>query len=295
MNSGVGRAFVRGIVGVLSVVLVSTLVPARSGQAKSRPIVPRELFGMHYHGVSNSIPGFRVGCCAPLGQRRDLGGPPADPGRHQLGSPRCRGRTTPSGRDRRDPVRVRPYAGQWAAAQPEPGRPYRQRVCVRAGEHGLLHQLRAALLPSATAGGSRPTTCGMRPTSRSSWTGPSKQLAQLTIEGSRAIKSVDPGAKVLAPSITYGVFTPRPQLLEGVRLADEEGTLADRRGQRPPVLQDPQLPDQARQDDHQDQVVLPQVRLQGSDLGHRGQLRRPSWAGPAASSRSSTAGMSLPG
>jgi hypothetical protein len=43
------------------------------------------------------------------------------------------------------------------------------------------------------------------------WTGTSKQLADLTIQGSRAIKSVDPAAKVLTPSITYGAFTRRPK------------------------------------------------------------------------------------
>ncbi len=43
------------------------------------------------------------------------------------------------------------------------------------------------------------------------WTGTSKQLADLVIKGSRAIKSADPNAKVLAPSITYGAFTRRPK------------------------------------------------------------------------------------
>ena len=43
------------------------------------------------------------------------------------------------------------------------------------------------------------------------WTGTSKQLAELVIQGSRAIKSADPNAKVLAPSITYGAFTRRPK------------------------------------------------------------------------------------
>ncbi|HSO04330.1 MAG TPA: hypothetical protein VLQ92_07605 [Candidatus Limnocylindrales bacterium] len=41
--------------------------------------------------------------------------------------------------------------------------------------------------------------------------GTSKQLADLTIKGARAIRSADPAAKVLAPSSTYGVFTRRPK------------------------------------------------------------------------------------
>ncbi len=209
MNSGVGRAIVRGIVGVLSVLLVSTLLPAGAAQAKAKPIVPRELFGMHYHGVSNGVPNVRMGAVrlwdsgvawAILQPTPDaINWAPLDAAVNNAvaaGIPEIQ--------------YAFGHTPLWAAAQPNLPGPIGNGSASEPANIAYFTNFARAMAERYRG---RITSYDMwnEANLKIYWTGTSKQLAELVIQGSRAIKSVDPTAKVLAPSITYGAFTRRPK------------------------------------------------------------------------------------
>lgn len=140
MNSGVGRIFARGIVGVLSLVLVSTLVPGTAAQAKSHPVVPMELFGVHYHGISNSQPNFRVGAIRLWDSGVTWAALNPAQGVYEWGA---LDRAVDNARNA-GALEVQYVFGvtpQWAAAKPALKGFYGLGV-VPPGEHGLLHGLR---------------------------------------------------------------------------------------------------------------------------------------------------------
>jgi hypothetical protein len=209
MNSGVGRSIVRGIVGIISIVLVSTLLPTGAAFAKSKPVVPRELFGMHYHGVSNSVPNFRVGAVrlwdsgvawATLQPTPDtFNWGPLD---SAVANAQAAGVAEIQYAFGHTPV--------WAAAQKNKPGPIGNGTASEPANMAYFTNFARAVAERYRG---RITSYDMwnEGNLKIYWTGTSKQLADLTIQGSRAIKSVDPAAKVLTPSITYGAFTRRPK------------------------------------------------------------------------------------
>jgi hypothetical protein len=199
---------VRGIVGVLSLVLVSTLVPT-AAQAKSHPVVPMELFGAHYHGISSGQPNFRVGAIRLWDSGVTWAQLNPAPGVYEWAALDA---AVDNARNA-GALEVQYVFGvtpQWAAAKPQ-----------LKGFYGL-----GSSSPPATMAYFTDFAMAMadryrgRITSYEIWNegslkvffgGTAKQLADLTVQGSRAIKSVDPAAKVLSSSSTYGVFTRRPK------------------------------------------------------------------------------------
>ncbi len=199
----------RGVAAALAVVLVSTLVPAGAASAKKRPVVPSELFGVHYHSVSSAPVNFRVGAI----RLWDTGVSWTD-------------------------LQPTPEAINWApldaaVANAEAGG---AREIQYAFGHTPLWAAKYPDLPGPIGDGSSSVPARLdyfldfaravaeryegRITSYDMWNegslriyfkGTSKDLARMTIKGSRVIKRADPAAKVLAPSITYGVFDRRPK------------------------------------------------------------------------------------
>ena len=161
MNSGVGRIFARGIVGVLSLVLVSTLVPVTAAQAKSHPVVPMELFGVHYHGISNSQPNFRVGAIRLWDSGVTWARAEPRAGRLRVGASGPGRRQRPQRRGAGGPVRLRRHASVGCRQARAQGL-LRARGVVPAGGHGLLHGLRDCHGRSGTRVGSPPTRSGTR-------------------------------------------------------------------------------------------------------------------------------------
>ncbi len=209
MNSRVGRVILRGIVGGLALALVSTIGPAGTAAAKIRPVVPTELFGVHYHSISGAPVNFRVGA-----------------------------------------IRLWDTGVSWADLQPTPGEINWAPLdaAVANAEAGGAREIQYAFghtpvwaakyknVPGPIGDGTSSVPEDLdyfldfaravaeryrgRITSYDMWNegslkiyfyGTSKDLARMTIKGSRVIKSVDPAAQVLAPSITYGVFDRRPR------------------------------------------------------------------------------------
>jgi hypothetical protein len=190
-------------------VLVSTLIPTGAAFAKSKPVVPRELFGMHYHGVSNSVPNFRVGAVRlwdsgvawatiqPTPDTFNWG--PLD---SAVANAQAAGIAEIQYAFGHTPV--------WAAAQPNKPGPIGNGTASEPANMAYFTNFARAVAERYRG---RITSYDMwnEGNLKIYWTGTSKQLADLTIQGSRAIKSVDPAAKVLTPSITYGAFTRRPK------------------------------------------------------------------------------------
>ncbi len=163
---------------------------------------------MHYHSVSNSVPGFRVGAVrlwdsgvawAALQPTPDtINWGPLDAA---VANAQAAGIAEIQYAFGHTPV--------WAAAQPNQVGPIGNGSASEPANMAYFTNFARAVAERYRG---RITSYDMwnEANLKIYWTGTSKQLAQLTIEGSRAIKSVDPGAKVLAPSITYGAFLRRP-------------------------------------------------------------------------------------
>lgn len=208
MIPGVGRHFLRGIVGLISVVLVSTLLPATAAQAKNYPVVPGELFGVHYHAVSDSVPNFRFGAIrlwdsgvtwARLNPA--FGVYDWEPLDRAVDNARVAGAT--------EVQYVFGVTPAWAASRPNEKGFYGSGSASAPASIEYFTTFAAALADRYRG----------RITSYEIWneaslkiffTGTAKQLANMTIQGSRTIKSVDPAAVVVSSSTTFGVFTRRP-------------------------------------------------------------------------------------
>jgi hypothetical protein len=189
-------------------VLVGTLLPAGAAQAKSYPVVPSQLFGAHYHAISNSVPNFRVGAIRLWDSGVDWARLNPAPGVYEWGpldqavdNARAAGAT--------EVQYVFGVTPQWAALKPTSSGFYGPGTSsppatvdhFTAFARALAERYRGRITSYEIWNEGSLTIF---------WNGTSKQLADLTIAGSAAIKSVDPGAAVIGPSTTYGVFQRRP-------------------------------------------------------------------------------------
>ena len=194
---------------MLTVLLVSTLIPAQAAQAKSRPVVPMELFGVHYHDISNTQPNFRVGAVRLWDSGVTWAKLNPAQGVYEWDA---LDRAVDNARNAGalEVQYVFGVAPQWAAAKPTMNGFYGPGSNSPPAQMAFFTDFARAMAERYIG----------RITSYEIWNegslkvffgGTSKQLADLTIKGARAIKSVDPGAKVLSASSTYGVFTRRPK------------------------------------------------------------------------------------
>jgi hypothetical protein len=168
-----------------------------------------ELFGVHYHNIINSQPNFRVGAVRLWDSGVTWARLNPAPGVYEWDA---LDRAVDNARNA-GALEVQYVFGvtpQWAAAKPD-----------LMGFYGLGASSPPAKLAYFTdfARAMAERYRG-RITSYDIWNegslkvffgGTAKELANMTIKGSRAIKSADPQAKVLSASSTYGVFTRRPK------------------------------------------------------------------------------------
>lgn len=208
MHPGVGTKVGRLLWVIVALVLASTLLPAPPAAAKPAPVVPSQLFGMHYHAVSKKAPEFRAGAIrlwdSGVSWRRL--NPAA--GRYDW-APLDRAVTNARKSGARDIQYVFGLTPRWAAARP------RESSFYGLGAASPPRELKSfTTFASAVArrykGRITSYEIWNEGSLKSFFTGTSKQLADMTIHGARAIRAAAPGAQVAAPSSTYGVFTRRP-------------------------------------------------------------------------------------
>lgn len=209
VTAGVGRQVARSIVVLIALVLAGTLVPALPAQAKSRPVVPAELFGMHYHQISRTVPDFRVGAIRLWDS--GVGWNVINPAQGSYNwEPLDRAVDNARAGGAREIQYVFGVTPQWAAADKNVAGLYGPGTSSPPARLEYFVDFARAVAERYRG----------RITSYEIWnegslkiffSGTSKQLADMTIKGSRAIKSADRAAKVLAPSTTYGVFDRRPK------------------------------------------------------------------------------------
>jgi hypothetical protein len=195
--------------GALVALLAGTFLPVGSAHATTKPVIPVELFGAHYHSISSSQPSFRVGAIRLWDSGVNWARLNPAPGVFEWDA---LDRAVDNARNA-GALEVQYVFGvtpQWAAASPAMSGLYGPGTSSPPARMAYFTDFARAMAERYRG----------RITSYEIWNegslkiffgGTAKQLADLTIQGSRAIKSVDPGAKVLSASSTYGVFTRRPK------------------------------------------------------------------------------------
>ncbi|MGB8020778.1 MAG: endo-1,4-beta-xylanase [Candidatus Nanopelagicales bacterium] len=198
----------RIMVAILSFVLAFTLAPAPQAQAKTYPVVPMELFGMHYHAVGDKTVTFRVGAIRLWDSGVAWARMQPTPGAIDFTK---LDRAVKHARDggAREIQYVFGHTPLWAAADKTVPGP------IGNGSSSKPKRLSdftnfAKAVAKRYKGKITSYEMWNEASLKIYYRGTYKDLAQLVIQGSRAIKSVDPNAKVLTPSITYGVFDRRP-------------------------------------------------------------------------------------
>ena len=207
MTSWVRAACVRAIVGIVALVLGATLIPAQVAAAKPAPVVPAALFGMHYHGVSRNPVEFRVGAIrlwdAGVSWRQ------LNPAYGRYDWTRLdRAVTNARKSGAREIQYVFGVTPAWAAANPKAKGFYGAGTSSPPKKMAYFTTFAAALAKRYRG---RITSFEMwnEGSLKTFFSGSGKQLAELTIAGSRAVKAASPSVSVIAPSSTYGVFNRR--------------------------------------------------------------------------------------
>lgn len=207
MADGVRTRVIRSGVAMVSLALAVTLLPGTTAQAKTRPVVPMELFGMHYQAISTTTPAFRVGAVRLWDSGLSWAMLQPTPEAIAWGPLDAAVANALAG-GAREIQYVFGHTPAWAAA--DPGAPGPAGNGTASAPAQLQHYLDFV---RAVAERYRGRITSYDPWNegslKRSFTGTAKELAAMTIEASRTITSLDPAATVLAPSITASVLDRR--------------------------------------------------------------------------------------